>query len=68
MKKALPPTTAKELSNSGNYTTINKAVTIIKDLAHAAYNALLTFNLNTVITQVLITLLSLLTGYLMGGV
>jgi hypothetical protein len=68
MKKALPPTTAKELSNSGNYNTTSKAVTITKELAHAAYKALLTLNLNTVITQVLITLLSLLAGYLMGGV
>lgn len=68
MKKALPPTTAKELSNSHYYTTTNKAVTIIKELANTAYNALITLKLNTVITQVLITLLSLLAGYLMGGV
>lgn len=68
MKKAPHPTKVTELSYSRNYTTISKAVTIIKELAHAAYNALLTLNLNTVITQVLITLLSLLAGYLMGGV
>lgn len=68
MKKAPHPTKVTELSNSGNYTTTSKAVTIIKELAHAAYNAFLTLKLNTVITQVLITLLSLLAGYLMGGV
>lgn len=68
MKKAPHPTKVTELSNGGNYTTTSKAVTVIKQLANAAYNALLTLKLNTVITQVLITLLSLLAGYLMGGV
>lgn len=68
MKKAPLPTKVKELSNSGNYTTINKAATIMRGLTHTAYNALLTLNLNTVIAQALPTSLSLLAVYLMGGV
>lgn len=68
MKKAPHPDKVTELSNGGYYTTTNKAVTIIKALTHTAYNALLTLNLNTVITHILITLLSLLAVYLMGGV